>query len=109
MAYLLGEKEFHGLALRVDARVLVPRPDTEALVEWALALLDAPPERVQQQQLGVEPVEARARGVAQGLRERGGAHAGRLDSSSASCSASRAARSAASTSPRSPSMMVCSL
>ena len=42
VAYLLGEKEFHGLALRVDARVLVPRPDTEALVEWALALLDAP-------------------------------------------------------------------
>ncbi|MEJ8854318.1 peptide chain release factor N(5)-glutamine methyltransferase [Variovorax robiniae] len=35
-AYLLGEKEFHGLALRVDARVLVPRPDTETLVEWAL-------------------------------------------------------------------------
>lgn len=35
-AYLLGEKEFHGLRLRVDARVLVPRPDTETLVEWAL-------------------------------------------------------------------------
>jgi release factor glutamine methyltransferase len=39
IAYLLGEKEFHGLALRVDARVLVPRPDTETLVEWALDLL----------------------------------------------------------------------
>ena len=39
VAYLLGEKEFHGLALRVDARVLVPRPDTETLVEWALDLL----------------------------------------------------------------------
>jgi len=36
VAYLLGEKEFHGLDLRVDARVLVPRPDTETLVEWAL-------------------------------------------------------------------------
>lgn len=36
VAYLLGEKEFHGLALQVDARVLVPRPDTETLVEWAL-------------------------------------------------------------------------
>ena len=36
VAYLLGEKEFHGLTLQVDARVLVPRPDTETLVEWAL-------------------------------------------------------------------------
>ena len=34
VAYLVGEKEFHGLTLRVDARVLVPRPDTETLVEW---------------------------------------------------------------------------
>lgn len=42
VAYLVGEKEFHGLTLQVDARVLVPRPDTETLVEWALALL--PPE-----------------------------------------------------------------
>jgi len=40
VAYLLGEKEFHGLDLRVDARVLVPRPDTETLVEWALACLE---------------------------------------------------------------------
>lgn len=38
-AYLLGHKEFHGLVLDVDARVLVPRPDTETLVDWALALL----------------------------------------------------------------------
>ncbi|WP_143684747.1 peptide chain release factor N(5)-glutamine methyltransferase [Variovorax sp. KK3] len=36
VAYLLGEKEFHGLGLQVDARVLVPRPDTETLVDWAL-------------------------------------------------------------------------
>jgi len=39
LAYLLGEKEFHGLLLQVDRRVLVPRPDTEVLVDWALALL----------------------------------------------------------------------
>jgi release factor glutamine methyltransferase len=39
VAYLRGEKEFHGLRLAVDARVLVPRPDTETLVEWALACL----------------------------------------------------------------------
>jgi release factor glutamine methyltransferase len=40
VAYLLGEKEFHGLDLKVDARVLVPRPDTETLVEWALECMD---------------------------------------------------------------------
>lgn len=39
LAYLLGEKEFHGLALRVGPDVLVPRPDTETLVDWALELL----------------------------------------------------------------------
>ena len=39
LAYLLGEKEFHGLMLKVDSNVLVPRPDTEVLVDWALALL----------------------------------------------------------------------
>jgi release factor glutamine methyltransferase len=40
VAYLLGEKEFHGLELRVDPRVLVPRPDTETLVDWALECLE---------------------------------------------------------------------
>jgi release factor glutamine methyltransferase len=39
LAYLVGEKEFFGLTLKVDARVLVPRPDTETLVGWALELL----------------------------------------------------------------------
>lgn len=38
VAYLCGEKEFFGLKLQVDARVLVPRPETEILVEWALSL-----------------------------------------------------------------------
>ena len=42
VAYLLGEKEFGGLSLQVDARVLVPRPDTEVLVDWALDVLPAP-------------------------------------------------------------------
>lgn len=41
IAYLLGEKEFHGLMLGVTADVLVPRPDTEVLVEWGLELLKA--------------------------------------------------------------------
>ena len=39
LAYLVGEKEFFGLMLAVDDRVLVPRPDTETLVEWALQVL----------------------------------------------------------------------
>lgn len=46
LAYITGHKEFFGLDLRVDARVLVPRPDTETLVTWALEVLDgasAPP------------------------------------------------------------------
>lgn len=36
VAYLLGEREFYGISLRVDARVLIPRPDSERLVEVAL-------------------------------------------------------------------------
>lgn len=36
VAYLLGVREFYGLSLRVDRRVLVPRPDSETLVEVAL-------------------------------------------------------------------------
>lgn len=42
VAYLLGEREFHGLALQVTPAVLVPRPDTETLVDWALELLAGP-------------------------------------------------------------------
>ncbi|HEY5321432.1 MAG TPA: peptide chain release factor N(5)-glutamine methyltransferase [Caldimonas sp.] len=45
LAYLLGEKEFHGLMLEVTPDVLVPRPETELLVDWAVELLvsrDAP-------------------------------------------------------------------
>jgi len=44
LAYITGAKEFFGLPLQVDARVLDPRPDTETLVEWALQVIpeDAP-------------------------------------------------------------------
>ncbi len=38
-AYLLGDKEFFGLNLRVTPDTLIPRPDTETLVHWALAHL----------------------------------------------------------------------
>ncbi|MDO4794423.1 MAG: peptide chain release factor N(5)-glutamine methyltransferase [Brachymonas sp.] len=41
IAYLRGWREFFGLRLAVDSRVLDPRPDTETLVEWALNLLPA--------------------------------------------------------------------
>ena len=39
VAYIRGMKEFHGLALGVDARALVPRPETELLVDLALGEL----------------------------------------------------------------------
>jgi len=39
LAYLVGEREFHGLTLQVGPAVLIPRPDTETLVDWALELL----------------------------------------------------------------------
>jgi release factor glutamine methyltransferase len=39
LAYIAGHKEFFGLRLLVDKRVLVPRPDTETLVERALAVI----------------------------------------------------------------------
>jgi release factor glutamine methyltransferase len=39
VAYLVGKKEFRSLELTVDARVLVPRPDTETLVDVALTLV----------------------------------------------------------------------
>lgn len=41
LAYLVGEREFHGLTLRVTPDTLIPRPDTETLVEWALERLSA--------------------------------------------------------------------
>ncbi len=37
VAYLRGIKEFHGIVLTVDHRALIPRPDTEVLVDRALA------------------------------------------------------------------------
>jgi release factor glutamine methyltransferase len=45
VAYLVGKKEFWGIDFAVDARVLVPRPDTETLIEEArerLAGVDVP-------------------------------------------------------------------
>jgi len=39
LAYITGHKEFFGLDLRVDARVLDPRADTETLVNWSLEVI----------------------------------------------------------------------
>jgi release factor glutamine methyltransferase len=39
LAYLIGTREFHGLTLQVGPAVLVPRPETETLVDWALEVL----------------------------------------------------------------------
>ncbi len=39
VAYLIGEREFYGLVLEVTPAVLIPRPETELVVELALARL----------------------------------------------------------------------
>lgn len=46
IAYLTGEKEFWSLPLAVNTATLIPRPDTEVLVETALSVIDKPDARV---------------------------------------------------------------
>ncbi|CAM4057505.1 peptide chain release factor N(5)-glutamine methyltransferase [Roseateles saccharophilus] len=43
LAHLTGWQPFHGLTLKVTPATLIPRPDTETLVDWALELLAALP------------------------------------------------------------------
>src|SRR5581483_5742671 len=43
LAYLVGRQEFYGLELVVDRRVLIPRPETEHVVELALQALKRVP------------------------------------------------------------------
>ena len=38
VAYILGRKDFRRISLAVDRRVLIPRPETELLVEVGLSL-----------------------------------------------------------------------
>jgi release factor glutamine methyltransferase len=52
-AYLAGRREFYGLELAVDRRVLVPRPETEHLVEAALEYLAERPRPQRVLDLGV--------------------------------------------------------
>lgn len=46
LQYIMGEVEFHGLKLKVDRRALIPRPETELLVELAAAACATPPAQV---------------------------------------------------------------
>ena len=41
LQYILGETSFCGFTFHVDSRVLIPRPETELLCEWALELVPA--------------------------------------------------------------------
>lgn len=45
IAYLTGTREFWSLQLRINHHTLIPRPETETLVEWALELA-LPPDAV---------------------------------------------------------------
>ncbi len=44
LQYILGFEDFHGLRLMVTPEVLIPRPETEGLVEWAIQILKDRPE-----------------------------------------------------------------
>lgn len=47
LQYILGEVEFFGLILKVDKRVFIPRPETEILVERAIAIVQSSEFRAQ--------------------------------------------------------------
>lgn len=46
LQYIMGETEFSGLKLKVDRRALIPRPETERLIELVVEKMPAPPATV---------------------------------------------------------------
>jgi len=46
LQYIIGETEWFGLKLKVDRRVLIPRPETERLAELVTQLVTTPPARI---------------------------------------------------------------
>ena len=46
LQYIIGNTEFYGLTLKVDPRALIPRHETEELIELIVERLDAPPKRI---------------------------------------------------------------
>ena len=46
LQYILGETEFFGLKLKTDRRALIPRPETEYLIELLVGKLTVPPKRI---------------------------------------------------------------
>jgi len=46
LQHLLGYEEFHGMRFAVSPDVLIPRPETEGLVQWAIEMLRDEPESI---------------------------------------------------------------
>ena len=66
VAYLTGHREFYGLDFEINKHVLVPRPDTEILVECVIEYLHTrlsfPRKRESSNQLSVDKLDSRLRG-----------------------------------------------